>query len=95
MAVTPLNVATKGYLKSPLAVAVDGYLGGLVDILPPVEWLGGVVVLPQLRGVAMVANRFGAISSMIVSAVTTLLVNRGITKQGQPGVEVEDEEPRI
>jgi hypothetical protein len=68
-------------------------LGGIV--IPPVEWLGGVLVLSQPYGVGMVASTISTITQSVVSAVISVLKNRGTIATGEPGVEVEDEEPRI
>ena len=64
-------------------------------VIPPVEWLGGVLVLSQPYGVGMVASRISAIAQSAMSAVISVLSNRDTITTGEPGVEVEDEEPRI
>jgi hypothetical protein len=64
-------------------------------VLPPLEWLGGVLVLSQPYGIGMVASRISAIAQSAISAVTTVFSNRDTITTGEPGVEVEDEEPRI
>lgn len=93
MAVSPINVATKGYLKSPLAVAVSGYLGGIFDSIPPLPWLGGALVLPPTYGIAMVASTLGSIVGSVYASMISVVKNVDTTTQGEPGVEVKDQEP--
>jgi hypothetical protein len=92
MAISPINVATKGYLDTPLAVAVDAYLGGLIPDFPTVPWLGGVEVLSPSLGVVKVVSTLGLIARAIKAAVNPLLHRRDGITRGEPGVIVTDEE---
>lgn len=70
MAVSPLNVATKGYLDSPLAVSVGGYLGGLIPSIPEAIH-GGVVVITQTYGTlsATITTGFERVESALAVQV--------------------------
>lgn len=70
MAVSPLNVATKGYLDSPLAVGVSGYLGGLIPSIPEAIH-GGVVVIAQTYGTlsATITTGFEQVESALAVQV--------------------------
>lgn len=74
------------------------WIGGILDGLPPIPplpWLGGVEVLLPTHGIAMVASRISALVGTAFSAVTIIFSNRDTIATGEPGVEVEDEEPQI
>jgi hypothetical protein len=92
MAISPINVATKGYLDTPLAVAVDAYLGGLIPDFPTVPWLGGAVVLPVTYGIAMVASRVGLALREFAGYADYVHDTYDMIKRGEPGVEVKDKE---
>ena len=91
MAISPRSVSTKGYLDSPLSMAVDGYLGD-VRTGTPLPWLGGAEVLLPTQGIAMVANTIGLISRALKAAASPLRSNRDGITRGEPGVIVKDEE---
>jgi hypothetical protein len=92
MAISPINVATKGYLDTPLAVAVDAYLGGLIPDFPSIPWLGGVEVLYPVVGVGKVVARIGLTLRAFAWNIDPVSTTRDIITRGEPGVEVTTEE---
>ena len=65
--------------------------GGIV--IPPLPWLGGALVLPPTYGIAMVASTLGSIVGSVYASMISVVKNVDTTTQGEPGVEVKDQEP--
>lgn len=70
------------------------WLGGAtIDAIPPLPWLGGALVLPPTYGIAMVASTLGSIVGNVYASMISVIKNVDTTTQGEPGVEVKDQEP--